>query len=100
MARRPVGVVHARLVDPLVIAALDLDRDRQPLRPLGGLDAIPVAPVPPRELPVVVEDELVDAVDEVEIALPRDVAGLDDRDRLRHRGARTASRPTCSSSTT
>src|SRR5205823_14648122 len=82
---RPIGLAHDGLVDSLVVAALRLDRDRQPLCSLRRLDAVAVAPVAPGELPVVVEDELVDARDQVEVALPRDVAGLDDRDGLRHR---------------
>ena len=78
------GLADDRLVDSLVVAAFHAHGNRQPPSAVRGLNPVAVAPVAARELPVVVEDELVDAVDEVEVALPRDVAGLDDRDRLCH----------------
>src|SRR5215210_1768157 len=78
----PARVADPRLVDSLLIAARHLHRDREPLRSLRRLDAVPIAPVASGVLPVVVEDELVDEVDQVEIALPGDVARLDDRHSL------------------
>ena len=64
------------------IAALHLDRNRQPCRPLRRLDQVPIPPIPSRVLRIVEQHELVDAVDQIEIALPGDVAGLDDGDAL------------------
>jgi hypothetical protein len=44
------------------------------------LDAIAATPVTFGELDVVEQNELVGRPDQIEIALPRDVAGLNDRD--------------------
>jgi len=44
------------------------------------LDPIAAAPVTLRELHIVEEDELVRCSDQVEVALPRNVAGLNYRD--------------------
>src|SRR5207247_558887 len=66
------------------VVALCLHRDRQPGGPPRRLYAVAVAPVTPRILHVVEEDELIDPVHQVEVALPRDVAGLDDGDALAH----------------
>src|ERR1700757_2926627 len=73
---RPALVAHDGLVDSLVVSTFRLDGDRQPARPLCSLDPVAVPPISPRELAVVVQDELVDAVDQVEVTLPRDVARL------------------------
>ena len=70
------------LVDRLEIAALGDDRDRQPLHALRRLDLVAVAPVAPGELRVVQEDELVHHGHDVEIALPGNVARLDDGEAL------------------
>src|SRR5258708_3048400 len=80
---RPVSLADHRLVDPLLEPCLDPLRDREPMQSLWGLDEIAVAPVPLRELAVVEQDELVNHVDQVEVALPGDVVGLDDRHPLR-----------------
>jgi hypothetical protein len=80
MTSGPIAIAHLDLVDPLTRAAFDANRNREPARAVRGLDAVAAAPVAFRELAVVEEDELVDQVDEVEVALPGDVAGLDDRD--------------------
>jgi hypothetical protein len=76
----PHGIADLDLVDPLREPSADADWDRQPADATRGLDPVAVAPVALGVLAVVEEDELVDQVDEVEVALPGDVAGLDDRD--------------------
>src|SRR5262245_62316760 len=55
------------------------DGNRQPARPAGREDAVPIPPGAV-VLHVVEQDELVGHVDQIEVALPRDVARLDDGD--------------------
>ena len=61
-----------------MVLAGDLDRNREPSRATGGLDSIPVAPVSARVLDIVEQNELIHRVDQVEVALPRNVTGLND----------------------
>jgi hypothetical protein len=59
-----------------------MDWNRQPGQAVLRLDAIAIPPAPLRELHRVEQDELVDRSDEIEVPLPGNVAGLDDRDAL------------------
>ena len=67
-----------QLLSDLVDQALDIAAGRhgQPYRRPVRDHAVARAPVLVRELDVVVEDESVDVMDDVEVSLPRDVAGL------------------------
>ena len=56
------------------------DRYAHPLYALWGLDEVAIAPVILGELHVVVKNELIDSCNNVEVALPRDVVGLQDSD--------------------
>ncbi len=80
----PAAIGNTRVANPLLEPALDLDGNRQPDRTIRGLDAIPIAPVALRILHVVEQHELIDRGDEIEVTLPRYVAGLNDRDALGH----------------
>src|SRR5947209_18064875 len=82
----PCGIGDAGFLDRLQIAAFDVDRNGEPQETLRRLDAVAVPPVPLRELGVVEQDEFIDVPNEIEVAFPRYVAGLDDRDGLRHAG--------------
>src|SRR4051794_6707391 len=86
VALGPARLGDADLVDPLLVAALDLDGDRQPQEPLRGLHAVSVAPVALGVLPLVEQDEPVDEPDDVEVAPPRHVARLDRSDALHASG--------------
>src|SRR6476661_5759802 len=99
MLGAPSRLAHLRVADLLVVAALDRDRDRQPLESARRLDEVAVAPVSPRVLHVVEQDEFVYRVDEVEVPLPRDVARLHDGDSLHGQaaGADGEPRSTCTS---
>jgi len=66
----PIGIRDRRLVDLLKILALDRDGNRQPVETFGRLDRVPISPIPASVLYVVEENELVDAVDEIEVTLP------------------------------
>ena len=66
----PIGIRDRRLVDLLKILALDRDGNRQPVETFGRLDRVPISPIPASVLYVVKENELVDAVDEIEVTLP------------------------------
>src|SRR6185503_1193397 len=79
---RPARVGDARVADALLVLAFHLHRNGEPAEPARRLDQVAAAPVALGELHVVEQDELVDLVDEIEIALPRDVARLQDRDAL------------------
>ncbi|SPF51404.1 hypothetical protein SBDP1_930010 [Syntrophobacter sp. SbD1] len=61
-----------------MIFALDLDWNRQPLQPSGGLYPVTVPPVAPGILHLVVKNKLINRCDEIEVTLPGDVVGLDD----------------------
>lgn len=76
--RYPLGTFGFGLANGLVIFALDLDRNRQPLHPLRRLDLVAIPPVAPGVLHVVVENEFIDRGNHAEIALPWDVVGLED----------------------
>jgi hypothetical protein len=80
MCKGPVRTIDQRIFNFLVILTLNLNRNRQPLYAVRGLDLVSVAPVAPGVLHVVVEDKLIYEGDHVEIALPRDVVGLKDGD--------------------
>src|SRR5947208_12501329 len=80
----PLGIAYGHFIDFLEILALHFDRNRQPERPVGGLDEIAISPVPDRVLHVIVEDELVDGINQVEVTPPWDVIGLDDGDSFGH----------------
>lgn len=93
---RPAGFAHEDLLDALVEVPAGTDGHGQPEQAVRRLDPVAVAPVAPRVLHVVEQDELVGAGDELEVALPRHVAGLHDRHplgdvRLRHRCAPASS---------
>ena len=55
-----------------------MDWDGEPGEAAGGFDFVSVAPVVFGVLEVVVEDEDVYAVDDVKVAAPGDIVGLDD----------------------
>ncbi len=74
---KTAGLGNLGLLDGLLKAALPY-RHRQPSFPLGGLDLVAVAPVVLGVLDAVVYDELIHRGNDVEIALPRDVVGLQD----------------------
>ncbi len=74
----PGSAIDPGLSDLLVVFALHLHRNRQPLHASGCLDSIPVAPIASGVLHVVVEDELVHGGDQIEVAFPRDVVRLQD----------------------
>src|SRR5271166_425832 len=74
-------------IDRRVEAPLRLDWDSQPAQPLAGLDEIAIAPIAPGELRIIQKNELVDAAHNIEIALPGNVARLDDRHALAHKPA-------------
>ena len=76
----PIHALNFRFSNGLVIFALHLHRNGQPLQTLRGLDLVAVTPVAPGILHVVVKNELIHRGDHIEIALPRDVVGLDDGD--------------------
>ena len=78
----PVVAIDQRVPDALVVLALDLYGHGEPLCPLGRLDEVPVSPVPSGVLHVVIQDELIDMGDEVEVAFPRNVIGLQDGNAL------------------
>jgi hypothetical protein len=59
-----------------------VDRNRQPAQSVLALDAIAAAPVALGELHLVQQDELVGGANQIEVALPGDVARLNDRDTL------------------
>src|SRR5262245_54111561 len=61
-------MLDLNLID-LLVQRLEY-RDRQPLRPLGRLDSVPLLPGLPGELRSVQEDEVVALVDQIEIANP------------------------------
>src|SRR5260221_8931438 len=56
---RPIGIAHPRVANPLVILALGVDRDGDPLEPVRRLYAVTVAPVAAGEEHFFLEDELV-----------------------------------------
>src|SRR5579883_940737 len=74
----PVEIRHFRLVNPLVVLPLHLDRNREPYRAVRGFDFVPVPPVPTGVLNVVRQNEFIRPVDEVEVPLPGDVVRLED----------------------
>ena len=82
----PCRIGYAGFFDGLQIPAFDVDRNGEPQETVRRLDAVAVPPVPLRELGVVEQDEFIDVPNEIEVALPRYVAGLDDRDGLGHAG--------------
>lgn len=67
-------------------SALDVlpDRYADPLYTLRGLDEITIAPIVLCELHVVVKYEFIDSRNHVEVALPRDVIGLEDSNFFYH----------------
>src|SRR5206468_2060378 len=73
-------IVHEHVVDQGREGAALAERDRDPFQSVRGLDAIAVAEATAAVLHVIQEDEVIRAADEVEVPLPRQVAGLDDRD--------------------
>ena len=80
MLRGPAVSRDAHLVDRQAgddVAACG-DRDRQPVRAVGGLDPVAVAPAVLVVLHVVVEDEDVRLLDLVEVAAPGDIRRLED----------------------
>ncbi len=72
----PLWIADEGIFDLLMILALHLHRDRQPLYSLGSFDPVSVAPITARELHVVVEDELIYRGNHVEIPLPWNIVGL------------------------
>ncbi len=58
------------------------NRRGEPLHPLRRFDAVPITPGPASVLKGVEKNELVDGRDQIEIAFPRQVVRLDDRDSL------------------
>ena len=77
---RPVGAINFRLADSLVVFALRLDWDGEPLLPLRRLDLVAITPVAPGKLHVVVENKFIHCGDHVEVPLPRNVVGLENSD--------------------
>src|SRR4029079_5756224 len=67
----PFGIAQQRFLDRL--AKMVKHWNRQPSNPTRCLDLVPIPPVVLRKLGRVIKDEFVDAVDQVEVALPRDV---------------------------
>jgi hypothetical protein len=80
----PIRVIDNGVLDLLVVSSLHLDRDGQPLWSLRRLDDISIPPISNRVLGVVVKDEFVNGVDQIKVAPPWDIVGLNDRDRLAH----------------
>src|SRR5262245_7766392 len=76
--RRPRPVVHSNLFYRSLELPFGIDRNGKPGKPRWRLDSIPVSPVPPRVLHIIKQDELVNAVDQIEVPLPGDVVRLDD----------------------
>src|SRR5207302_10828115 len=72
--RAPIGVADPRVADVLKVAPFRDDRNSEPLQSARRLDEVSVAPIAPRELHVVVQDELVHRADAVEAYLQGDVA--------------------------
>src|SRR5439155_17615662 len=70
---RPCRIADADVLDRLMEFTSDLHRNRQPQQAVLRLDHVPVPPVAPRILRVVVENELVDAPHQIEVALPGNV---------------------------
>ena len=70
----PAAVFEFHLTDQAVHVLPH--RDAEPLRPQWAFDAIAVAPVVFGELQIVVKHKEIDAVNDVEVALPGDVVGL------------------------
>src|SRR5438477_11758432 len=64
----PIGAVNFRFADGLVVFALYLDRNGEPLLPLWCLDLIAVAPVAARILHIVIQDEFIHGGNLVEVA--------------------------------
>lgn len=77
---RPAGIADPRLIDSLQILPFHFHRDRQPLETARAFHFIAIPPVAPGILHIIIQHENVDAVDQVEVALPGNVIGLKDRD--------------------
>src|SRR5262245_31076539 len=76
--RPPMSLVkshvrNARVLHTLPVSSADFHRHRQPRCPICRLDPVSAAPIPLRELGIVVQNELVDVPNQIEIPLPRDV---------------------------
>ena len=69
----PVRTANSRVLDSLIELAFDFHGDGEPDGSAGRLDQVAIAPVSSCVLHVVIQDELVNEVDEVEVALPGDV---------------------------
>src|SRR5438445_631737 len=76
MVCRPSRPINLGILYLLVILAFRKNRYREPLHTLRRLDLIAITPVTARILHVVIQDEFIHRGDHVEIALPRDVVGL------------------------
>ena len=74
----PGRIADFDVTDQLEVLPGHLHRPRQPLGAVRGLDAVSISPVTLRVLDVIVQDEDVDARNEIEIPLPRDVVRLND----------------------
>lgn len=84
MAARPVVIGCFHFVDPGQVMPLCTERDGQPMKAMGSLDAVAIAPVAAGILHFVEKDEFVAAANEVEITFPGNVRRLDDSDSLTH----------------
>lgn len=79
----PENLITARLMTRRYVNALLLHRDGQPLHTLWCLDLVAVTPVAAGILHVVIKNKFIHRSNQIEIALPGDVVGLDNSDSLR-----------------
>ena len=88
LARPGLACIDARVAVGRQSLAVGQHGDGEPERPLVRLDAVAVSPAMLVVLDIVVEDEDVALVELIEVAEPRQVAGLEDDDPLRTRAGR------------
>src|SRR5262245_32477880 len=69
----PSRLRNSRILHALSVLSADFHRHSQPGRAVRRLDAVPVAPIPFRELGIVVQNELVHVPNEIEVPFPWDV---------------------------
>src|SRR5579859_404728 len=77
MGGAPGGVREQNIANPA--SNISPNRNREPEKALRRLDAVPIAPIFLRILHVIIENKFVHRSDHIEIALPRDIIGLDAR---------------------
>jgi hypothetical protein len=84
MMRTPLGIINDRVFNFLKTPAFGFHWNSQPDRAIGGFYLVAISPIPPRVLPIIKQNEFIDAPNQIKIASPRYVIRLNDSYRFAH----------------